>query len=179
MSADHGKDTPKPEDLPQSERVYIEGQLSFTEPISATIKAHTFLTPISTTSAQVIATYGSTPVAAVKKVGKGQVYYIGTNLGASIEGGSQPGVELVRAIVTQAVQPVVASDKVRPRLIESANGGLLVVFNDHITDQTAEIRVPDHYKQAVDVYSQRSQIIQDNKVHVDVPFEGVSVFRLS
>ena len=179
MMADHGNNSPKPEDLPESERVYVEGQLSFTEPISATIKAHTFLTPISTTSAKVIATYESTPVAAVKKVGKGQVYYIGTNLGASIEGGSQPGVELVRAIVTQAVRPVVASDKVRPRLIESANGSLLVVFNDHITDQTAEIRVPDHYKQAVDVYSRQSQIIQDNKVQVNVPFEGVSVFRLS
>jgi hypothetical protein len=115
----------------------------------------------------------------MKKVGKGLVYYIGTNLGASIEGGSQPGMELVRAIVTQAVQQVVASDKVRPRLIESPNGSLLIVFNDNITDQTAEIRVPERYKQAVDVYSQRSQTIQDNKVQVIAPFEGVSVVRLS
>ena len=52
------------------------------------------------------------------------------------------------------------------------------VFSN-ITDQTAEIRVPERYKQAVDVYSQRSQTIQDNKVQVIAPFEGVSVFRLS
>jgi beta-galactosidase len=171
--------SPKPEDLPQSERIYVEGHLTFTEPISASIKAHTFLTPIAPSSARVIATYESIPVATMKKVGKGLVYYIGTNLGASIEGGSQPGMELVRAIVTQAVQQVVASDKVRPRLIESPNGSLLIVFNDNITDQTAEIRVPERYKQAVDVYSQRSQTIQDNKVQVIAPFEGVSVFRLS
>ena len=105
--------------------------------------------------------------------------YIGTNLGASIDGGSQPGIELVRTIVTGAVQQLVASDKVRPRLIESANGSLLIVFNDNITDQTAEIRVPQRYKQAVDVYSQQSQIIQGNKVQVNVPVEGVSVVRLS
>ncbi len=171
--------SPKPEDLPQSERIYVEGHLTFTEPISASIKAHTFLTPITPSSARVIATYESIPVATMKKVGKGLVYYIGTNLGASIEGGSQPGIDLVRTIVTQAVQQVVASDKVRPRLIESPNGSLLIVFNDNITDQTAEIRVPERYKQAVDVYSQRSQTIQDNKVQVIAPFEGVSVFRLS
>jgi len=171
--------SPKPEDLPQSERIYVEGHLTFTEPISASIKAHTFLTPITPSSAKVIATYESTPVATMKKVGKGQVYYIGTNLGASIEGGSQPGIELVRAIVTDAVQRVVSSDKVRPRLIESPNGSLLIVFNDSITDQTAEIRVPERYKKAVDVYSQQSQTIQNNKIQVDVPFEGVSVFRLS
>jgi len=81
--------------------------------------------------------------------------------------------------VADSVQPVVTSEKVRPRLIESPNGSLLIVFNDSTTDQTAEIRVPDRYKQAVDVYSQQSQRIQNNKIQVDVPFEGVSVFRLS
>jgi isocitrate dehydrogenase len=115
----------------------------------------------------------------LKKVGKGQVYYVGTNLGASIEEGSQPGIELVRTIVTNVVQRPVASDRIRPRLIESPNGSLLMVFNDNTADQTAQIRVPERYKQAVDVYSQRSQTIQDYKVQVDVPFESVSVFRLS
>src|ERR1700751_4855678 len=135
MMQDDGRDNLKAENLPQSDRVYVEGHLTFTEPISATIKAHTFLTPIAPESAKVIATYESTPVAATKKVGKGQVYYVGTNLGASIEHGSQAGIELVRPIVTQDIQPSVTSEKVRPRLIESPNGSLLIVFNDQITDQ--------------------------------------------
>jgi hypothetical protein len=127
----------------------------------------------------VIATYESTPVAATKKVGKGQVYYVGTNLGASIEEGSQAGIELVRTIVTQAIQPPVTSEKVRPRLIESPNGSLLIVFNDQIIDQTARVRVPSRYRTATNVYDNQSQAISADGVEIQVPFEGVSVFRLS
>ncbi|HMJ21451.1 MAG TPA: beta-galactosidase [Terriglobales bacterium] len=179
MQDDDGRDNLKPEHLPQSERVYVEGHLTFTEPISATIKAHTFLTPIAPASAKVIATYESTPVAATKKVGKGQIYYVGTNLGASIEVGSQAGIELVRTIVTQAIRPTVTSEKVRPRLIESPNGSLLIVFNDQIIDQTARVRVPSRYKTAMNVYDNQSQAISAGSVEIQVPFEGVSVLRLS
>jgi hypothetical protein len=112
-------------------------------------------------------------------VGKGQVYYVGTNLGASIEEGSQAGIELVRTIVTQAIQPPVTSEKVRPRLIESPNGSLLIVFNDQIIDQTARVRVPSRYRTATNVYDNQSQAISADGVEIQVPFEGVSVFRLS
>jgi beta-galactosidase GanA len=173
------KSNPKLEELPESERVYIEGQLTFTEPVSATIKAHTFLTPITASSAKVIASYESTPVAASNKVGKGQIYYIGTNLGASIEEGSQRGIELVRAIVTQAVQRAVTSERVRPRLIEAPAGSLLIVFNDQTTDQTVKVQVPSRYKMATDIYNNQSQTIQGGMVEMQVPFEGVSVHRLS
>jgi hypothetical protein len=53
------------------------------------------------------------------------VYYVGTNLGASIEASSQAGIELVKVIVNQAVQNTVVSDKVRPRLVEAPGGALL------------------------------------------------------
>ena len=173
------KDNPKPEDLPASDRVYFEGKLTFTEPIAATVKAHTFLTPITVSSARVIAAYGSTPVAATKKLGKGQVYYIGTNLGASIEEGSQAGIELVRAIVGQAVPPAVTSEMVRPRLIESQAGSLLIVFNDQITDQAVKIQVPSRYKTATNIYGNQAQNVQGGAVDIQVPFEGVSVLLLS
>ena len=179
MMQDDVKDNPKPEDLPSSERVYIEGRLTFTEPVNVTVKAHTFLTPITVSSARVIASYESMPVAAVKQLGKGKVYYFGTNLGASIEEGSQEGLDLVRAIVSQAVQRDVSSDKVRPRLIESPHGTLLIIFNDQITEQTAKIQVPSRYKMAMNIYDNRSQTIRDGTVEVQVPFEGVSVLRLS
>ena len=179
MRQNDGNHHPKPEELSQSDRVYIEGELTFTEPISATIKAHTFLTPITTSSAKVIASYESTPVAAAKKVGKGQVYYIGTNLGASIEEGSQAGIELVRSIVTKAVERVVASENVRPRLIESPAGSLLIVFNDQVTDQSLKMNVPAHYKTALDIYDEKPLTIQDGVLDIHVPFQGVSVFRLS
>jgi Beta-galactosidase trimerisation domain len=169
----------KAENLPASERVYVEGQLTFSEPVTATIKAHTFLTPITVASAKVIATYESTPVAATKKVGQGQVFYVGTNLGASIEDGDRAGIDLVRAIVTKVVLPAVTSDKVRPRLVEASVGSLLIVFNDQITDQTVSIQLPARYKQVVDLYDNRPRAIQGNSVEMVVPFEGVSVLRLS
>ena len=179
MMQSDANENPKPEELPQSERVYIEGHLTFTEPISTTIKAHTFLTPITLSSAKVIASYESTPVAAARKVGKGQVYYIGTNLGASIEEGSQAGMDLVRSIVTKAVERVVTSEKVRPRLIESPAGSLLMVFNDQTTDQTVKVQVPSRYKMATEIYDNQSQTIQAGSVEIKVPFQAVSVFRLS
>ena len=173
------KESSQPGDVAPSDRVYIEGRLAFTEPIKVMIKAHTFLTPISVSSAKVIASYESVPVAAFKKLGAGQVYYVGTNLGASIEEGSQEGMDLVRAIVRQVVQPIISSEKVRPRLIESSIGALLIVFNDQISDQTTRIRVPRRYKAATNIYENQSQTIQNGSVEVQVPFEGVSVLRLS
>jgi hypothetical protein len=127
----------------------------------------------------VIATYESTPVAASKRLGKGQVYYVGTNLGASIEEGSQAGIELVRAIVGQTVQPAVTAEKVRPRLIDSPAGSLLIVFNDQITDQTVKVQVPSRYKTATNIYGNQPQNIQGGAVDIQVPFEGVTVLLLS
>ena len=179
MQDGDGKKNLKPEGLPASERIYVEGQLSFTEPISASIKAHTFLTPISPSSAKVIATYQGIPVASMKKVGKGEVFYVGTNLGASIEEGSQPGIDLIRAIVARSVQLSITANGVRPRLIESSKGCLLVVFNDQIIDQTEEIRVPDRYTHAIDIYGQGSYTIQNHTIQIKVPFESVIVLRLT
>ena len=179
MMQNNRKESLTPEDLPPSERVYVEGRLTFTEPIKSTVKAHTFLTPITVSSARVIASYDSTPVAATKKVGKGQVYYFGTNLGASIEEGSEEGVDLVRTIVSQAVRRVISSDKVRPRLIETSKGSLLIVFNDQISDQAAKIQVPSRYTTATNIYDDQSLTIHDGMVEVQVPFQDVCVLRLS
>jgi beta-galactosidase GanA len=176
---DAGQTKLRAENLPTTERVYVDGHLTFSEPVTVTIKAHTFLTPITITSAQVIATYESTPVAATKKVGKGQVFYVGTNLGASIEDGDLAGIDLVRAIVTRVVQPAVTSDKVRPRLVETSVGSLLIVFSEEITDQTVSIQIPARYKQALDLYDHQPRAIQGNSIEMIVPFEGVSVFRVS
>jgi len=179
MQDEEGRTRPKADELPASDRVYFDGQLSFTEPISASIKAHTFLTPITLSSAKLIATYDGTPVAAAKKVGKGEVYYIGTNLGASIEEGSQAGIDLVRAIVERSVRRSASADAVRPRLIESSQGSLLIVFNDQKSDQTAAIRVPDRYKQATDIYAQQSYTIQSGVLHVKLSYDSVTALRLT
>jgi hypothetical protein len=173
-----GNKTAKMPSIPASERVYIDGSLTFTSPIGVTVQAHTFLTPVTTSSATVIAKYGTTPVATMKKVGKGQVYYIGTNLGASIESGDDAGIELLRTIFSGVVQPTVTARKVRPRLIEGPTRSLLVVCNPGADDELANIRIPARYRKATDLYSNEVHTLPANDLSIVVPFEGVSVLRL-
>ena len=126
-----------PPHLAASERIYFEPEIEFSQPKPLRVKARTFLTPIEISSATPIARYQGLTVGAKKKFGKGQVYYIGTNLGASIAAGDDAGMELVRAIVNEVARPLVTADKVRPRLVEGDGRSLLMVFNDTIEDQTA------------------------------------------
>ena len=162
-----------------SERVYAEGYLRFTEPASVTVSAHTFLTPVTALpGADVIARYESTPVATRKRLGRGQVYYIGTNLGGAVNAGDLQGIHLIRALLAGIVVPQVTADTVRPRLIEGASQGLLVVFNEGSTDETVSIKVPPRYRSATDLYSNVKQNIEAQFVLMTVPFEGVTVLLL-
>lgn len=178
MERNDGGDSGKIPEMPASERVYVDGYLQFTGPISVKVKAHTYLTPLTISSATVIAKYENTPVAAMKKVGRGQVYYFGTNLGASIQAGDDNGLKVVRTIVRNVVSPVVTADKLRPRLIESDKRSLLVVFNDGIEDQAASIALPARYTRATDLYTNQTLPLQGNTVQITVSFENVSVLRL-
>ncbi len=166
------------EDLPASERIYFGPQIEFSQPLAARVKAHTFLTPITITTATAIAKCQGLVVAASKKVGKGQIYYFGTNLGASIEAGSKGGLDLVRTIIQAVVRPKVVGNMVRPRLIEGASRSLLAVFNETAEDQTADIKLPERYRCATDIYRNQEIAVQGHAVRIDVPFEGVSVLKL-
>ncbi len=164
--------------MPASERVYVDGYLQFSEPISVKVKANTYLTPLAVSSAKIIARYEDTPVAVTKKVGRGQIYYFGTNLGASIQAGDDAGLNLVRTIVRNAVQPAVSAEKLRPRLIESDKRSLLMIFNDGIEDQSERIKLPARFTSATDLYTNETQRLQGNTLKATVPFQDVSVFRL-
>lgn len=87
-------------------------------------------------------------------------------------------MELVRAIVRSVVQPWVSAEKVRPRLVEGENRSLLIVFNDGIEDQPAEIKVPSRYRRATDLYSNQTQTVREVTIQIVVPFESASVLRL-
>jgi hypothetical protein len=143
------------------------------------VKANTYLTPIELGSATAIATCRNWTVAAMKKVGAGRVYYIGTNLGGSISTGDPGGIEVLRAIVSSVVRPqTTSSGKLRPRLIQEAGRGLLTVFNDSAEDKTATITVPAGYHRANDIYSGEQHAIRENRFNTMVPFREVAVFDL-
>lgn len=167
-----------PRDLPRAERIYFEPEIEFSEPIWVRLKAHTFLTPIEIGSATLIAQCQGFPVGAMKKLGKGQVYYFGTNLGASIAAGNDSGIDLLRVLVTRVVRPTVTSNKLRPRLIEGAKRSLLMVFNDTEEDQTARIELPTRYHRATVIHRQAELPVEENAIRITVPYQDVVVLRL-
>jgi Beta-galactosidase trimerisation domain/Beta-galactosidase len=156
-----------------------DAEIIFSHPKSAHVRANTYLTPIKLTSATAIATCHRWTVAAMKRVGKGEVYYLGTNLGASIYTGDLGGIELLRAIVSPVTQPpVTSSGKLRPRLVQAGGRGLLTVFNYSSEDETATVSVPEVYRLATEIYSGKQHPIKERQFNVTVPFREVAVFDL-
>lgn len=167
-----------PADVAPSDRVYYDPEIVFTQPLAAHVIGNTYLTPIEATSAEPIAKYEDMTVAATKKVGKGRVYYFGTNLGASIEAGCDGGIELLRAIVTKVVMPLVTGGRVRPRLLEGKKSSLLVIFNDTHKDQTSQIKLPARYQKATDLHRGASVPLVNSTVELTVPYDDAMVLLL-
>jgi len=169
---------PRPRQVPESDLVYYDPEIDFSQPVPARIKGHTYLTPLEVTSAETIAKYKGMSVAVRKQVGKGWIYYFGTNLGASIAAGSEGGIELLRAIVGKVIPPVIAGGTVRPRLIEGKTKSLLVVFNDRATDQAAMLKLPPRYTKATEIFSGLPRPLANNTVRLVVPYQDAVVLLL-
>jgi beta-galactosidase GanA len=156
-----------------------EAEIEFSQPARVKVKANTYLTPVQISLATPIATWRRRAVATMKNVGRGRVYFVGTNLGGSIAAGDAGGIELLRAMVSPVVRSQASSSgKVRPRLIEAPDRGLLIIFNDTAEDQTASITVPVTYHRATDIYTGKQHAIGDRKLELTVPFRDVAVLDL-
>ncbi len=167
-----------PEGMPSSDQVHYQPRIQFAAPFERQVKGHTFLVPIEVTSASGIAQCEGMTVAATKKVGRGQVYYTGTNLGASIAMGDLEGVEILRTIVTRVVQPSVTGLRLRPRLIEGLKRSLLLVFNDSTEDVGENTKLPSRSRRATDIHRQVSRDVEHNAIQVTVPFQDVVVLLI-
>jgi beta-galactosidase len=163
-----------------ADAIYYQPEIEFTIPVPVKVQAHTFLTPIAVSSATPIAHCRDIAVAAMKEVGLGEVYYIGTNLGASIHDGDEGGIDLLRAIITKVVHPPVKGNKLRPRWIAGpSNRSLLVVANDTIQDLTENIPLPSGFHQATDIHAIKPVPVEDGVAQVSVPYEDVVVLLLT
>jgi hypothetical protein len=140
--------------------------------------ARTFLTPINVTSAKQIASSYGKPLAARKKVGKGEMLYVGTGFGAALLAGDAGALELLRSMVQPVAPPEVTADKVRPRLMRGDGHSLLAVFNDTVREQPASIRLPVEFKAAKDIHSGNAIPIRDHIVEFSVPNQDVKVLQL-
>jgi beta-galactosidase len=163
----------------QDERIYYQPEIEFTEPVTVRIKAHTFLTPLEVTSATVIGSYQGLPVAVKKKVGRGEIYYFGTNLGGRLEQDDPGAMQLLRSIVERVAQAEVTATGLRPRLVRGERQSLLMVFNDTTQDQTGRVALPAGFKIATDIYAGKVEPIAGDGIEVTVPYEDVVVLLLA
>jgi beta-galactosidase GanA len=169
----------KPVQVAPSDRIYDNPELEFSEPVAIRVRGNFYLTPITVTTAKVIATCQGQPVAAMKSLGAGRVYYVGTNLGASITAGDERGIELLRAIIWPVARPIVSGSRLRPRLIRAGNGpALLAVFNDTVEEQTSRIALPEPYRRATDIHSRKAEPVNAAALDLTVPHEDVRVLLL-
>lgn len=169
----------RPAEVAPSDRIHENPELEFSAPITIGVKGNFYVTPITTASATVIATCQGHSVAAMKVLGKGRVYYFGTNLGASIGGGDDRGIELLRAVIWPVARPAVTGGKLRPRLIRSGEGpALLVVVNDTIEEQSSRIALPRPWTRAMDIHAEKPVRIDGGAIDLTVPHEDVRVMLL-
>ena len=154
--------------------------IRFTWPVEVQVPAHGYLIPLELDGAEAIGRYEDIVLAAHHKYGQGEVYYFGTYMGLALEKSLPDAHTLLKRILRRHVRPIVTGDKVRPRLLESTGGALLAVFNDNRTEQLEEqITVPNRYRQARDIYSNREVKLTNGQCAVEVDAEAVRVFRLS
>lgn len=149
-------------------------------PVVGSFRAATYLVPLRVVDAEPIAWSHGLPVGVRKQVGKGTIYYFGTNLGAAIARGSTTARELVQTIISGCSHPSVVGHQLRPRLIAFDHGALLAVFNDSAVGQSDDLRLTgDGWAKARDMDTGAILPIDGNILTVDVPAEDVRVFDLS
>ncbi len=168
----------KPLQAAPSDRIYDNPEIKFSAPISISVKATMYLTPIKTTSATVIGTCQGLPVAARKTVGRGQVYYFGTSLGSSISAGDDRGIELLRSVIWPVARPTVTAGSLRPRLIAGDKRALMIVVNDTPEEQTSRIVLPPNYSRAVDIHTEKTVQVAGNAIDLTIGHQSVTVLLL-
>ena len=62
--------------------------------------------------------------------------------------------------------------------MEGEKQSLLVVFNDHPTDQTASLTLPARYQKATDLYTGVNLPVVNGAVQLTVPYQDARVLLL-
>jgi hypothetical protein len=162
------------------DELYDNPDIGVHAPVTGSIPAATYLVPVRVYDAEPIASCQGLTVGVRKQLGKGTVYYIGTNLGAAIARGSTTARELVRTLIANSTQPEVVGHHLRPRLISSGDGALLAVFNDTARLQTDNLRLADDvWISARELDTDHVLPITENILSVEVPAHDVRVYKLA
>ena len=154
-------------------------EIEIMAPVAGTFRAATYLAPFRVTDAVPVATCYGHAVGIRKRVGQGTAYAFGTNLGAAAARGEQTARAIVRALIGNAHQAEVTGQELRPRLVTSRHGALLVVFNRTASslEESLQLREPS-WTRARDIATGEVTPIHDRRLTISVPGEDVRVFAL-
>ncbi|MDK1046091.1 MAG: hypothetical protein QGM45_10455, partial [Anaerolineales bacterium] len=153
--------------------------IHFTWPIEAHVPVHGYLVPLKLAGAMPLGCCGDMILAAHHEYGKGQVYYFGTYMGRALCKNIPEAHALLREILLGHARPVIRGDRLRPRLITSATGALLVAFNDHHTEAVSEaLGVPDRFESAQNIVTGETYPLTDGKISLTVGPEDAVVLLL-
>ena len=164
---------------PAIDPLHLGPTIHFSHPFSAEVPAQEFLSPLELNGALPSATCYDLTAAARHQFGSGQVYYFGTYLGLALESGKGGGDRLMHEILLHHAQPVVSGDQLRPRLLRSDAGALLIVFNGSSAQAVNEqVRVPDEYVRAENIATGETFDLTSGEIPVVIEPDDVAVYRL-
>jgi beta-galactosidase GanA len=165
---------------PGMDALYDGPEIVVNAPVEGRFPAVTYLVPIRVLDAEPIAWCHGLPVGVRKRVGKGTIYYFGTNLGSAIARGSSTARGIVSALISDSIQPDVTGQNLRPRLVSSECGALLIVFNDNSHAQSDDLQLTrGGWTEARELETGVVVPIRANTLTLEVPANDVRVFELT
>jgi beta-galactosidase len=148
-------------------------------PIASTLSAYHYLASLRGVDGEAIISQGDEIAGIRRQEGKGTIVYFGTSVGGAIAAGDRGALVLMKNLLLLYCQPTMRGNLLRPRLIESAEGSLLVVINPENETVRESVALPSRFKQAEELYSNSRVIISDRSLALEIPPHDVNVWLLS
>ena len=159
--------------------IHLGPPIDFTQPIQAQVPVHGYLAALELKGAMPLGCCGDMVLAAHHEYGKGQVYYFGTYMGLSLCKNIPDAHSLLREILLRHAEPVVQGIRLRPRLITSDKGALLVAFNDHHAEVVSEaLGVPDGFERGENIVTGDTYSVTAGNISLEVGPENAAVLLL-
>jgi hypothetical protein len=86
---------------------------------------------------------------------------------------------LMKNLLHLYCQPTTRGNLLRPRLIEGAEGSLLVVINPEDETVLESVTLPSRFKQAEELYGSSRASVSDRSFALEIPPHDVNVWVLS
>ncbi|MBM3800862.1 MAG: hypothetical protein FJW26_00975 [Acidimicrobiia bacterium] len=155
-------------------------EISFNDPVSASVRARGYLAPLTLTEGRSMAQCLGHCLAVTNRYGLGTAYYFGTYLGLALAENDPGSLSIVQSLLERHTAPLVRGKTLRPRWMDGGDKALLAVFNDARREAHRErIGLPRAFAKAVDVYNKQEVTIERQSVQLEVEPESVRIILVT